>query len=95
VAIVQVSRITQRTGLEQDLPQPLAGAEFGWAIDQRKLYIGNGTIADGAPIVGTFLVLLQHTLTKVKQLATQYRQVPRLVILSVKAYKADWTVMLL
>jgi hypothetical protein len=61
VAIVQVSRITQRTGLEQDLPQPLAGAEFGWAIDQRKLYIGNGTIADGAPIVGNTEVLTEFS----------------------------------
>jgi hypothetical protein len=61
VAIVQVSRITQRTGLETDLPQPLAGAEFGWAIDQRKLYIGNGSIADGAPIVGNTEVLTEFS----------------------------------
>jgi len=61
VAIVQVSRITQRTGLEDDLPQPLAGAEFGWAIDQRKLYIGNGAIADGAPIVGNTEVLTEFS----------------------------------
>lgn len=61
MAIVQVSRITQRKGLETDLPQPLAGAEFGWAVDQRKLYIGNGTLTDGAPTVGNTEVLTEFS----------------------------------
>jgi hypothetical protein len=61
VAIVQISRITQRKGLEADLPQPLAGAELGWAIDQRRLFIGNGTIADGAPVVGNTEVLTEFS----------------------------------
>jgi hypothetical protein len=52
VAIVQISRITARKGLTEDLPQPLAGAELGWATDERRLFIGNGELADGAPIVG-------------------------------------------
>jgi hypothetical protein len=49
VAIVQISRITQRKGLEEDLPQPLAPAELGWAVDTRQLFIGPGTIAEGSP----------------------------------------------
>lgn len=61
MAIVQVSRITQRKGLEEDLPQPLAGAEFGWAVDQRRLFIGNGTLAEGAPIVGNTEVLTEFS----------------------------------
>jgi len=61
VAIVQISRITQRQGLEQDLPQPLAGAELGWAVDQRRLFIGNGTLADGAPVVGNTEVLTEFS----------------------------------
>jgi len=61
MAIVQVSRITQRKGLEEDLPQPLAGAELGWAIDQRRLYIGNGTLAEGAPVVGNTEVLTEFS----------------------------------
>lgn len=61
MAIVQISRITQRQGLEQDLPQPLAGAEFGWAVDQRRLFIGNGTLADGAPVVGNTEVLTEFS----------------------------------
>ena len=55
MAIVQVSRITHRKGLSENLPQ-LAGAEFGWVIDQRTLYIGNGTLAEGAPAVGNIYV---------------------------------------
>lgn len=61
MAIVQVSRITARKGLETDLPQPLAGAEFGWAIDKRKLYIGNGELAEGAPTVGNTEILTQYS----------------------------------
>lgn len=61
MAIVQISRITQRKGLEQDLPQPLAGAELGWAVDQRRLFIGNGTLADGAPVVGNTEVLTEFS----------------------------------
>ena len=61
MAIQQVSRITVRKGLAEDLPQPLAGAELGWALDQRKLYIGNGTLADGAPIVGNTEILTEFS----------------------------------
>jgi hypothetical protein len=61
VAIVQISRITQRKGLEEDLPQPLAGAELGWAIDQRRLFIGNGTLAEGAPVVGNTEILTEFS----------------------------------
>ena len=70
MAIVQISRITQRKGIEADLPQPLAGAEFGWAVDQRRLFIGNGTLADGAPIVGNTEVLTEFS--DILSFATQY-----------------------
>ncbi len=42
MAVVQISRILHRRGLRVDLPNPLNGAEFGWAQDTRELYIGNG-----------------------------------------------------
>lgn len=61
MAIVQISRITQRKGLASDLPQPLAGAEFGWAADERRLFIGNGTLEDGAPVVGNTEVLTEFS----------------------------------
>ena len=51
MAIVQISRITQRKGLQEDLPQ-LASGEFGWSIDTQRLYIGNGALTEGAPQEG-------------------------------------------
>ena len=60
MAIVQISRITQRSGLQQDLPQ-LAGAEFGWSVDQRRLWIGNGTLDQGAPVVGNTEILTEFS----------------------------------
>ena len=61
MAIQQVSRITVRKGLAEDLPQPLAGAELGWTIDQRRLYIGNGELVDGAPVVGNTEILTEFS----------------------------------
>jgi len=58
--IVQISRIQHRRGKKTDLPQ-LASGELGWAIDTQKLYIGNGTVADGAPAVGNSEVLTEHS----------------------------------
>ena len=61
MAIVQISRITARKGLQVDLPQPLAGAELGWAVDDRRLFIGNGTLEDGAPAVGNTEILTEYS----------------------------------
>jgi hypothetical protein len=55
VAIVQVSRITHRKGLGQ--PPQLAGAELGWVVDERRLFIGNGTLEEGAPTLGNTEIL--------------------------------------
>jgi len=60
MAIVQISRITQRKGLQENLPQ-LAGAEFGWSIDERRLFIGNGTLQEGAPVIGNTEVLTEFS----------------------------------
>jgi hypothetical protein len=70
VAIVQISRITQRKGLAIDLPEPLAGAELGWATDTRRLYIGNGTLQEGAPVVGNTEVLTEFS--DILSFATEY-----------------------
>jgi len=56
MATVQISRIQHRQGLAENLPQ-LAGGEFGWSVDTRQLYIGNGTLANGAPVVGNTEIL--------------------------------------
>ena len=37
---VIISRIQQRRGLKQDLPQPLRSGELGFATDSKQLYIG-------------------------------------------------------
>ena len=60
MAIVQVSRITNRKGLEENLPQ-LSGAEFGWCIDSRRLFIGNGTPEEGAPVIGNTEILTEFS----------------------------------
>ena len=60
MATVQISRIQHRQGLSENLPQ-LAGGEFGWSIDTRQLFIGNGTIANGAPVVGNTEILTQYS----------------------------------
>ena len=54
--IVQISRIQHRRGKRTDLPQ-LAAGELGWVVDDQRLYIGNGTVADGAPAVGNTEIL--------------------------------------
>ena len=60
MAIVQISRITNRKGYTENLPQ-LAGAEFGWCTDSRQLFIGNGTLEDGAPVIGNTEILTQFS----------------------------------
>ena len=60
MAIVQVSRITNRKGLTENLPR-LAGAELGWCLDSRRLFIGNGTLAEGAPVIGNTEILTEFS----------------------------------
>lgn len=60
MAIVQISQITNRLGLNIDLPQ-LAGAELGWSTDTRQLYIGNGTLEQGAPVIGNTEILTEFS----------------------------------
>ena len=60
MAVVQISRIQHRRGLEQDFPQ-LASAELGWSIDTRRLFIGNGLTSEGAPEEGVTEILTVYT----------------------------------
>ena len=62
MAVVQISRIQIRRGQENQgsgLPQ-LASGELGWAIDTQSLYVGNGSVAEGAPNVGNTKVITEH-----------------------------------
>ena len=47
MAIVSISRLQQRRGLFADLPANLNEAEFGWCLDTRQLFIGNGNTYTG------------------------------------------------
>lgn len=60
MAILQISQIQIRRGLQQDLPQ-LASAEMAWSLDTRRLFIGNGTLAEGAPSTGVTEILTQYS----------------------------------
>jgi hypothetical protein len=60
VAILQISRIQHRRGTSDNLPQ-LSAAELGWSVDNRKLYIGNGTLEEGAPILGNTEILTEFS----------------------------------
>jgi hypothetical protein len=61
MAIVQISQIKHRRGVSENLPQ-LASAELGWAVDSQELYIGNGTLSEGAPEVGNTRILTENDL---------------------------------
>ena len=69
MAIVQISQITARKGLQANLPQ-LAGAELGWSTDERRLFIGNGTLEEGAPVVGNTEILTEFSAVPVSKLVT-------------------------
>jgi len=61
VAVVSISKIQIRRGKKYSdtgLPQ-LASGELGWAIDSQELYIGNGSVAEGAPFVGNTKILTE------------------------------------
>ena len=56
MAIEQISRVRVRSGLQQTLPI-LAKGELGWCVDTLRLFIGNGTVEDGAPFEGNTEIL--------------------------------------
>lgn len=76
MAITSISRIQQRRGKSNSdtgLPQ-LASGEFGWAIDTQELYIGNGSVSEGAPAVGNTRILTQLDVDKLTSPASIFGQ---------------------
>jgi hypothetical protein len=61
MAVVQISKIQVRKGkkLQTGIPQ-LSGGEFAWAVDTQELYIGNGSVTEGAPLVGNTKILTEY-----------------------------------
>ena len=51
MAVIQISKIQVRSGLNENLPQ-LDTGELGWSVDTRQLYVGNGTAGEGSPEPG-------------------------------------------
>ena len=73
MAVVQISRIQVRRGKKNagtGLPQ-LASGEIAWAIDTQELYIGNGSVSEGAPEVSNTKILTEHD--SLLDLAGQYQ----------------------
>jgi hypothetical protein len=73
VAVIQISKIQVRRGKKNSnsgIPQ-LSSAEFAWALDSQELFIGNGSVADGAPYVGNTKILTEHD--NILELAGSYR----------------------
>ena len=62
MSVYQISRIQIRRGQANQgtgFPQ-LASGELGWAIDTQELYIGNGSVSEGAPAVGNTRILTEQ-----------------------------------
>jgi len=53
MSIIQISKIQQRSGNLVDLPQ-LSEAEFGWASDAKKLYIGKTTPNENIEVLTSY-----------------------------------------
>lgn len=65
MAVYQIARIQVRRGLANSgtgLPQ-LASGEMAWCVDTQQLYIGNGSVAEGAPAVGNTRLLSLNDLS--------------------------------
>lgn len=65
MAVYQISKIQIRRGKANTglgLPQ-LASGELGWAIDSQELFIGNGSVSEGAPAVGNTKILTTKDLS--------------------------------
>jgi hypothetical protein len=64
MAVFQIARIQIRRGQANQgtgIPQ-LASGEMAWAVDTQELYIGNGSVAEGAPAVGNTRLLTLNDL---------------------------------
>jgi len=65
MAVVQISKIQIRRGKANGgsgIPQ-LASGEMAWAVDDQTLWIGNGSVSEGAPGVGNTQILTVNELS--------------------------------
>jgi hypothetical protein len=73
MAVVQISKIQVRRGrkLEVGSVPQLSSAEMAWAVDTQELFIGNGSLTEGAPYVGNTKILTEHD--NIIELANSYK----------------------
>jgi acetylglutamate synthase len=60
MAVLEVAKIQVRSGLQENLPA-LDTGEFGWCVDTQRLFIGKGTLAEGAPQTGVTEILTEYS----------------------------------
>lgn len=53
MSLIQISKLQQRSGNLVDLPQ-LSEAEFGWATDQKRLFIGKDSPAENIEVLTSY-----------------------------------------
>lgn len=66
MAVIEIAKIQIRRGRAnvEGIPQ-FDSAEMGWALDTQQLYIGNGSLSEGAPIEGNTRVLTERDLPNI------------------------------
>jgi hypothetical protein len=73
MAVLQISKIQVRRGQESQTGVPsLSSGEFAWSIDAQRLYIGNGSVSEGAPQIGVTRILTELDTSNIFQLAGTY-----------------------
>jgi hypothetical protein len=88
---VIISRIQQRRGLKQDLPQPLRPGEIGFATDSRQVYIGADT-ADTISKTYNKSVFLENTLgSQARTLSLANNQIIKFTVPHIKFPKGSAT----
>ena len=64
MSVVNIAKIQIKRGKKHQgsgVPQ-LSSGEFGWALDTKELFIGNGSVQEGAPSIGNTRILTEHDL---------------------------------
>lgn len=65
MSITQFSKIQHRRGTYTELTSmagPLNTSELGHVVDEQRLFIGNGQLSDGSPIIGNTEIITDYTL---------------------------------
>jgi hypothetical protein len=80
MAVIQISKIQLRRGqtADQGMPQ-LASGEMGWSVDEQRLFIGNGSVAEGSPAVGNTQILTEEAADLRSRIRSSIRPIDELV----------------